>query len=83
MRDLLCSALLDTPPMLARDGGFIAEGYCPQLDKLRGLKAEARKHIAVLQRQVCPHDRELIPLKSPIIIFWDILSKSQPNGRTR
>nr|HPQ50879.1 DNA mismatch repair protein MutS [Alphaproteobacteria bacterium] len=49
MRDLLCSALLDTPPMLARDGGFIAEGYCPQLDKLRGLKAEARKHIAVLQ----------------------------------
>ncbi|MDD3019549.1 MAG: DNA mismatch repair protein MutS [Alphaproteobacteria bacterium] len=49
IQDLLSSALVESPPMLSRDGGFIVSGYCPELDKYRGLKNEARQHIAALQ----------------------------------
>ncbi|WP_404386436.1 DNA mismatch repair protein MutS [Caenispirillum salinarum] len=41
---------LDTDlPMLARDGGFIAAGYHPQLDELRTLRDESKRLIAGLQ----------------------------------
>ncbi|WP_152415438.1 DNA mismatch repair protein MutS [Caenispirillum salinarum] len=41
---------LDTDlPMLARDGGFIAPGYHPQLDELRTLRDESKRLIAGLQ----------------------------------
>ncbi len=49
IQDLLSSALVESPPMLSRDGGFIVSGYCPELDKYMGLKSEARQHIAALQ----------------------------------
>jgi DNA mismatch repair protein MutS len=38
----------DLPPTI-RDGGFIAAGYAPELDELRGLRDESRRHIAALQ----------------------------------
>lgn len=46
---LLTTALTDSPPLLARDGGFIAAGYNAELDHARNLKSEARQHIAALQ----------------------------------
>ncbi len=35
--DLLQRALIETPPLLIRDGGVIADGYDPDLDELRHL----------------------------------------------
>ena len=49
--DLLTRALAEDPPMLARDGGFIASGHAPELDRLRGLRDESRRLIAGLQRR--------------------------------
>tara|TARA_R100000005_G_scaffold94905_1_gene74415 strand:+ start:12270 stop:14897 length:2628 start_codon:yes stop_codon:yes gene_type:complete len=47
--DLLSAALTPDAPLLARDGGFIAKGYRPDLDELRLLRDESRRHIANLQ----------------------------------
>ena len=49
--DLLRRALAEDPPLLARDGGYIAGGHAPELDRLRGLRDESRRLIAGLQRQ--------------------------------
>jgi DNA mismatch repair protein MutS len=42
-------ALAPDLPVLSRDGGFIAAGYVPKLDELRGLRDESRRLIAGLQ----------------------------------
>ncbi|MGC6516987.1 MAG: DNA mismatch repair protein MutS [Candidatus Puniceispirillaceae bacterium] len=47
--DPLSAALSDDVPLLARDGGFIKEGYSPKLDELRALRDESRRLIAALQ----------------------------------
>ena len=49
--DQLARALADDPPLLARDGGFIARGYAPALDELRMLRDESRRLIAGLEAQ--------------------------------
>jgi DNA mismatch repair protein MutS len=36
-------------PLFARDGGFIAAGYTPELDQLRELRDDSRRAIAALQ----------------------------------
>ena len=46
---LLCDALVAEPPLLARDGGFIASGYDPDLDEARQLRDEGRGIVASLQ----------------------------------
>lgn len=51
LQDKLKNALAIDPPMLARDGGFIAEGYFKKLDELKMLSQESRKLIAGLQNQ--------------------------------
>ncbi|MEC9344753.1 MAG: DNA mismatch repair protein MutS [Pseudomonadota bacterium] len=48
---LLSEALVDDPPLLRRDGGFIREGHDPTLDELRTLRDESRRHIAALQQR--------------------------------
>ncbi len=45
----LVQALAPELPVLARDGGFIAKGYAPELDELLGLRDESRRLIANLQ----------------------------------
>lgn len=45
----LRTALLDEPPLLIRDGGFIAPGHDPDLDEARQLRDEGRGVIARLQ----------------------------------
>ena len=47
---LLDAALVAEPPLLARDGGFIAAGYDPDLDEARTLRDEGRSVIAALQK---------------------------------
>ncbi|WP_044044344.1 DNA mismatch repair protein MutS [Octadecabacter antarcticus] len=46
---LLDDALVAEPPLLARDGGFIAGGYDTELDEFRSLRDEGRSVIAALQ----------------------------------
>jgi DNA mismatch repair protein MutS len=48
-KDRLDTGLAESLPLLVRDGGFIASGFCPQLDKTRSLKSETQNHIAALQ----------------------------------
>lgn len=48
---LLDDALVAEPPLLARDGGFIAPGYDAELDEARKLRDEGRGVIAGLQAQ--------------------------------
>jgi DNA mismatch repair protein MutS len=47
--DLLDAALVAEPPLLARDGGFIAPGYDEKLDETRKLRDEGRGIIARMQ----------------------------------
>ncbi|WP_299819360.1 DNA mismatch repair protein MutS [uncultured Roseibium sp.] len=45
----LVSAIKEDPPLLKRDGNFIATGFNADLDELRALRDESRKVIARLQ----------------------------------
>lgn len=49
----LAHALVEEPPALARDGGFIASGFASALDDLRHLRDEGRTLIAELQARYC------------------------------
>ena len=49
LADMLDAALVAEPPLLARDGGFIAEGTDLDLDEARKLRDEGRSVIAGMQ----------------------------------
>lgn len=49
--DLLDQALVAEPPLLARDGGFIAPGHDAELDEARTLRDEGRGVIARMQQE--------------------------------
>ena len=49
--DLLDRALVAEPPLLARDGGFIAPEYDTELDEARKLRDEGRGVIAAMQSE--------------------------------
>ncbi len=49
--DLLDQALIAEPPLLARDGGFIAPKYDEDLDEVRKLRDEGRSVIAKMQTE--------------------------------
>ncbi|MGF1475912.1 MAG: DNA mismatch repair protein MutS [Geminicoccaceae bacterium] len=48
----LDTALVDEPPVLCRDGGFITEGFDRELDDARSLRDRGRKHIAALEAKL-------------------------------
>jgi DNA mismatch repair protein MutS len=48
---LLTAALVAEPPLLARDGGYIAPGYDSELDETRSLRDEGRGVIARMQAE--------------------------------
>ncbi|OBY25919.1 DNA mismatch repair protein MutS [Leisingera sp. JC1] len=52
---LLDAALVAEPPLLARDGGFIAAGYDSELDEARTLRDEGRSVIASMQKKYAEH----------------------------
>ena len=45
----LAASLAPELPLLPRDGGFIAKGVAPELDELRTLRDESRRHILNLE----------------------------------
>ncbi len=49
LQDKLQKAVKESPPMLTRDGNFIARGYSDALDRLMMIRDESRKLIAGLQ----------------------------------
>jgi DNA mismatch repair protein MutS len=46
---LLTRAVVETPPVLIRDGGVIAEGYDEELDELRSISANANRYLDELE----------------------------------
>ena len=44
-------AFVDMPPFGVRDGGFVRDGYSPELDELRSISTHAKDFIADLQRR--------------------------------
>ena len=50
MIEKLSRALGEDLPLQARDGNFVAPGYDGNLDELRTLRDESRRHIAAMQR---------------------------------
>lgn len=53
----LTQALNDELPYLARDGGFIKEGYHTELDQYRVLQNDTRQIMAALQQRYCTISR--------------------------
>ena len=49
---LLGEALIAEPPLLARDGGFVAQGFESELDEVRKLRDEGRGIIASMQAEL-------------------------------
>ena len=49
MVELLSSAIRENPPVLTRDGGFIAAGYNKELDELRALSKNANAFLEELE----------------------------------
>ena len=49
--DLLMRAIVDTPPMLIRDGGVIREGYNAELDALRNLSQNADQFLVEMEQR--------------------------------
>ena len=45
-------ALVDDPPLLARDGGLIRPGYAPELDRQRELRDHGRRLIVDLEQRL-------------------------------
>ena len=51
LADQLNMKLVDEPPVLARDGGFIKSGVDLRLDELRNMRMESRRALANLQAE--------------------------------
>jgi len=49
IHSLLTKAIIETPPLLIRDGGVIAAGYDEELDELRSLQENAGEFLAQLE----------------------------------
>ena len=51
VRERLVRALVETPPAVIREGGAIAAGYDAELDRLRGLTADAAEWLSDLEQR--------------------------------
>ena len=49
LRDYLENALVEAPPVFAREGGVIREGFSPELDRLQKIQSDGRKWISELE----------------------------------
>jgi len=49
LAELLEGAIIESPPMLIRDGGVIAEGYDAELDELRGISENAGAYLLEME----------------------------------
>ena len=53
LRAQLTEGLVDEPPHLARDGGYVQPGFRPQLDEARRLRDDSRRVVAELEARAC------------------------------
>ncbi len=67
--DKLSAGLMDEPPALAREGGFIREGYEAGLDRFRSLRDDSKKLIAGLQSKY----REMSKIETLKIAYNNVL----------
>ena len=51
MRDAIDATLVDEPPALARDGGFMRDGVDPELDELRHISRSGKQVIAEMEER--------------------------------
>ena len=49
LRELICSAICDDPPFSVREGGFIRDGYDPEVDRLRSILTGGRDLVAAVE----------------------------------
>ena len=49
LRELICSAIVDEPPFSVREGGFIREGYDPEVDRLRDILTNGKDLVAAVE----------------------------------
>jgi DNA mismatch repair protein MutS len=49
LQPMLARALVDDPPHLKRDGGFVRAGFSPELDAARTMRDDSRKVMAALE----------------------------------
>ena len=61
LRAQLTEGLVDEPPHLARDGGYVQPGFRPQLDEARRLRDDSRRVVAELEARACADSG--VPLK--------------------
>ena len=47
--ELICSAIVDEPPFVLREGNLIRDGFNPELDELRAISREGKGYIARLE----------------------------------
>ncbi len=50
IRDAIEATLVDDPPALVREGGFVRDGCDPELDELRSISRNAKQHIAEMEQ---------------------------------
>ncbi len=55
LHPLLAAALVDEPPYLQRDGGFVRQGYSADLDQARTLREDSRRVMADLETKAQQH----------------------------
>ena len=72
----LAAGLNRTPPLMARDGGFILPGFDPALDETVTLRDDSRRVIASLQARYA--DETGIPLKIKHIAIWGFVLEATP-----
>ena len=49
--ELLSTALVESPPVVIRDGGVLAEGYDEELDELRGISENAGEYLVDIEHR--------------------------------
>ncbi len=60
LRDLLCAAIVETPPALMKDGGYIRDGFNEELDELRNIS----KNGEAILREIEEREKERTGIKT-------------------
>ncbi|MDD7909546.1 DNA mismatch repair protein MutS [Pseudovibrio exalbescens] len=69
----LDQAIAEDPPLLKRDGGYVARGYNTDLDELKALRDESRKVIAQMQADLSQElDVRSLKIKHNNVLGWFI-----------
>ncbi len=75
--DVLKQALDEDLPALARDGGFVAKGYRPELDQTRALRDDSRRVVAALEARLQQETGQAIRIRHNAVLgyFVDATAK--------